>query len=75
MDGAKAAWQQAIDSGDDVWAPDAAFLLGDLLKEQGDIAGAKGAYQQARDSGVDLLWAPAAADRLRELPGEQDPGR
>ena len=40
--GAKAAYQQAIDSGHAEQAPRAAFNLGMLLKEQGDVAGREG---------------------------------
>ncbi len=51
IDGARAAFQQAIDSG----APDTASLallsLGVLLDQQGDIDGARAAFQQAIDSG------------------------
>ena len=51
MAGAKAAYQQAIDSGHADVAPEAAVGLGVLLARQGDVAGAKAAYQQAIDSG------------------------
>ena len=39
--GAKAAYQQAIDSGHADAAPRAAVNLGDLLAEQGDADGAR----------------------------------
>ena len=45
------------------WAPKAAFNLGVLLAEQGDLAGAKAAYQRAIDSGH-AEWAPKAAVNL-----------
>ena len=51
MAGAKAAYQQAIDSGHADAAPEAAVSLGALLAEQGDVAGAEAAYQQAIDYG------------------------
>ena len=44
-------FQAVIDSGDAEWAGRAAFTLGVLLKEQGDISGAKAAYRQAIGSG------------------------
>ncbi len=50
-EGAKAAWQQAIDSGHADMAPTATFSLGALLADRGDADGAKAAYQQAIDSG------------------------
>jgi len=40
--------------------------MGDLLREQGDVAGARAAYQRAIDSG-DKTWAPIAGTRLREM--------
>ena len=49
--GARAAYQQALDSGDPEVAPWAAADLGMLLAEQGDPQGARAAYQQALDSG------------------------
>ena len=51
VQGAKAAYQQAIDSGHADEAPTAAVNLGVLLQEQGEWRGAKAAYQQAIDSG------------------------
>ena len=51
VEGAKAAYQLAIDSGYAELAPMAALGLGDLLKDQGDVEGAKAAYQLAIDSG------------------------
>ena len=70
MDGARAAYQQAIDSGHADAAPMAAVNLGELLAEQGDADGAKAAYQQAIDSGhADA--APTAAVNLGELLAEQ----
>ncbi len=50
-DGARKAFQQAIDSGHREVAPMAAGNLGVLLTEQGDADGARRAYQQAIDSG------------------------
>ena len=68
--GARAAYQQAIDSGHADRAPQAAVNLGVLLEEQGDVAGARAAYQQAIDSGhADV--APMAAVGLGELLKEQ----
>ncbi len=66
LEGAKAAYQQAIDSGHADWAPRAAFGLGELLEKQGDLEGAKAAYQQAINSGhADV--APEAAVNLERL--------
>ena len=65
--GAKAAFQQAIDSGHADVAPMAAVNLGVLLAEQGDTAGARAAFQQAIDSG-DPDQAPKATRLLNELP-------
>ena len=49
MAGARAAYQQAIDSGHPAAAPMARVRLGLLLAGQGDVAGARAAYQQAID--------------------------
>ena len=69
-DGAKAAYQRAIDSGHADQAPKAAFNLGVLLAEQGDADGAKAAYQLAIDSGhADA--APMAAVNLGVLLARQ----
>ena len=51
VEGARAAYQQAIDSGHADAAPGAWGNLGALLEEQGDVEGARAAYQQAIDSG------------------------
>jgi len=70
VEGAKAAYQRAIDSGHTAQTPLAALGLGGLLKEQGDVEGAKVAYQRAIDSGhADA--APMAALVLGLLLGEQ----
>src|SRR2546421_604840 len=61
--GAKAAYQQAIESEHADVAPWAAVNLGLLLAEQGDVADAKAAWQQAIESGhADA--APSAAFNL-----------
>jgi tetratricopeptide (TPR) repeat protein len=62
-EGAKVAYQQAIDSGQADDAPLAAVNLGYLLAEQGDSQGAKMAWQQAIDSGH-TDWTPMAAFNL-----------
>jgi len=69
-DGARAAYQQAIDSGHADYVPRAAFGLGVLLQEQGDAAGARAAYQQAIGSGHSDV-APVAARNLARLLAEQ----
>ena len=66
VEGAKAAYQRAIDSGHAKPASDAAFNLGVLLAEQGDLPEAKAAYQQAIDSDQ-ADWAPRAAFNLGVL--------
>jgi len=65
VEGARAAYQQAIDSGDPDAAPGAALSLGNLLADQGDVEGARAAYQQAIDSGDPE--ASALAARLQAL--------
>ena len=45
VEGARSAYQQAIDSGDPEHAPAAAFQLGILLGRNDDIDGAKEAYR------------------------------
>ena len=60
LDGSRAAYQRAIDSGHPHYAPRAAVCLGGLLAERGDPAGAKAAYQIAIDSGH-REYAPVAA--------------
>jgi len=66
LEGAKAAWQRAIDSGHPEAAPGAAYNLGVLLEEQGDLEGAKAAWQRAIDSGH-ADQAPRAARNLGVL--------
>lgn len=66
MEGARAACQQAIDSGHADWAPLAAANLGNVLASQGDVEGARAAYQLAIDSGHTRV-ASAARRRLDEL--------
>ncbi len=48
---AVAALRQAADKGDSDVAPMAAYKLGVLLKEQGDVEGAKAAFYRAAGSG------------------------
>jgi tetratricopeptide (TPR) repeat protein len=64
VEGARAPYQQAIDSGHAGWAPEAAVSLARLLAGQGDVEGARAAYQQAIDS-RHADWAPEAACALR----------
>jgi Flp pilus assembly protein TadD len=63
--GAKAAYQQAIDSGYPGHIPEAAVLLGTLLEQQGDVAAARTAYRRAIGSGHRA--ADIARQRLRAL--------
>jgi Flp pilus assembly protein TadD len=66
VDGARAAFQVAVDSGHPDAAPKAAVGLGLLLAKQGDVDGARAAYQLAVDSGHSDM-APMAMHRLRLL--------
>jgi Flp pilus assembly protein TadD len=66
VQGARAAYQRAIDSGHPDVAPRAARNLGLLLQAQGDVQGAREAYQRAIDSGH-ADEAPRAARSLRTL--------
>ncbi len=63
---AETAWRWGADEGDLEVAPLAAFSLGKLLWEQGDLAGARAAYQQVIDRG-DTEWAPQVAVNLGML--------
>jgi hypothetical protein len=72
LEGAKVAYQHAIDSGYAEWAPRAAVNLGILLQGQGDLEGAKVAYQQAIDSGLPEV-TPAAMDNLERLLNSSPP--
>ena len=51
VEGARSAYQQAIDSGDAEHAPAAGFQLGLLLGQHDDIDGAREAYRLAANSG------------------------
>ena len=74
--GARAAYQQAIDSGHADVAPAAAVGPGDLLREQGDVAGARAAYQQAIDSGhADLAPRPRSPGRSARGAGRRGRAR
>ena len=70
LEGARAAYQRAIDSHDPFAAPGAWHGLGVLLEEQGDADGARAAYQTAIDSGHQE-HAPRAAHSLGILLKEQ----
>jgi tetratricopeptide (TPR) repeat protein len=71
LEGARASYQQAIDSSDAEWAPVAAVNLGILLVKRGDLEGAKAAYQRAMDSGHPE-WSIIAALDLWGPVGEQE---
>ena len=60
VEGARSAYQQAIDSGHPEHAPAAAFSLGLLLGQHGDWAGAQAAYWYAANSGHPEHSPPAA---------------
>lgn len=66
IEGARAAWQQAVDSGHPEHGPPAAYNLGNLLSGQEDFKGAREAYQRAISSGHDQ-HGPAAAYNLGNL--------
>jgi tetratricopeptide (TPR) repeat protein len=66
VEGAKAAYQQAINSGHPEAAPGAALGLGLLLGQNGDLKGAEDAYRQAT-SYADSVTAPTAALSLGNL--------
>jgi tetratricopeptide (TPR) repeat protein len=70
IEGARAAYQRAIDSDHSDAAPMAATNLGIVLAEQGDIEGTRAALQQAIDSGHPDQ-APKAAVNLGSLLAEQ----
>ena len=74
VDGAKAAWQQVIDSTHPDQAPEAIYVLGELLQELDDVDGAKAAWQQVIDSGhPEAAWKAAIGlmELLSEL-GDED---
>jgi tetratricopeptide (TPR) repeat protein len=62
VEGARAAYQQAIDSGHHERAPMAAVGLALMLEEQGEVEGARAAFQQAIDSGHHD-WSPEPGKR------------
>ena len=66
VEGARSAYQQAIDSRHPEHAPAAAFSLGILLGQHGDWAGAQAAYWYAANSGHPE-HAPAAARNIGHL--------
>ena len=71
VEGARAAYQRAIDSGDREWATPAALVnLGVLLDQQGDVEGARAAYQQVIDS-EHPKWALRATGGLGDLLAKQ----
>ena len=70
-EGAKAAFQLAIDSGSAEAAPSAAFRLGMLRSEEGDMEGALAAFQVAALSG-DPDMAPRAMFSIGLLLADRD---
>ena len=65
MVGAKAAFQRAVASCHTDASPMAAVSLGDLLKQEGDVAGARWAFQWTIDSGH-VKAAPGASSPMRQ---------
>jgi Tfp pilus assembly protein PilF len=76
-EGARAAYQQAIDSGSPLAAPSAARNLGSLLSKLGDSGGARAAYQQAIDSRHpdESPWAALNLGDLHGAGGDVDAAR
>ena len=74
VEGARVAYQQAIDSGDAEHAPAAGFHLGLLLGQHDDIEGAKEAYRVAGNSGHPE-YGPKAARNLGHLYKRQSRAR
>jgi Tfp pilus assembly protein PilF len=72
LDGAQAAYRQAIGTGHPDQSPKAAVNLGLLRERQGDTDGAKAAYQRALDF-ADPETAPMAVQLLTDLEQSQDP--
>jgi predicted negative regulator of RcsB-dependent stress response len=66
VEGAKAAYQQAINSGRPDIVPMAALMLGNLLDDQGEVEGARIAYQRVIDSGHPD-YAPETAVTLGDM--------
>jgi tetratricopeptide (TPR) repeat protein len=69
--GARDAYQQAVESGDDDTAARASVFLGTLLHKHGDVAGARNAYLRVVDS-RNADWAPPALTELLNLLRDQD---
>ena len=67
---ATAAYQMAIDSGHQEWAPAAAVNLGKFAAERGDFKAARAAWQYAIDSGHSE-YAPTAALNLGIVRGRE----
>ena len=70
--GAKDAYQQAIESGDDDTAARASVFLGTLLHKHGDVTGARNAYLRVVDSRNADWAAPALTELLNLLRDEDD---
>jgi tetratricopeptide (TPR) repeat protein len=58
VEGAAASFREASRSGTRI-APTAAFILGNLMRDQGDLAAARAAFQVAIDSGDPRIAAQA----------------
>jgi tetratricopeptide (TPR) repeat protein len=66
VEGARQAYQRAIDSGDLHGAPAGEWSTGALLLDAGDVAGASAAFRRAIDSGHPA-WSVRAALNLADL--------
>jgi hypothetical protein len=64
--GARAAYQQAIDTGHAEWADRSRHELAYMLKEEGDLAGAREQYERLVEDGNEH-WAPEAVESLAIL--------
>jgi cellulose synthase operon protein C len=65
-DGARAAYQAAIDSKHPDWTPAAQFDLAQLLETEGDLAGAEAQFRQITES-PNRIYATKAWDLLGDL--------
>lgn len=77
LEGAKAAYQQAIETGRGDLVPAAAFVLGDLLWKQGDFEGAKAIYRRAvaadhsKADSLDLLMIKFAIEDIKKKQSDE----
>lgn len=70
VDGARRAFQRAIDSGSHHGAPAGAWSIANLLRKRQDWDAARSFYQRAVDSRHEA-WAPRAATDLADMLAER----